>query len=53
MTAQRTRLVLWRHPQMGLVADHPDGTREWHVSPARALQIVREWARDQTAPRPG
>jgi hypothetical protein len=44
---RRTRLVLWRHPKMGLVADLPDGTREWHVTPDRALEIVRAWAKEQ------
>ena len=50
MTARRTRLVLWRHPKLGIVADMPDGTREWSVTPARAVELVRQWVREQSAP---
>lgn len=41
--AEKTRIVLWRHPRMGLMIDLPDGTRKSSVSPKTIKKMVSQW----------
>lgn len=44
--AEKTRLVLWRHPKMGLMADLPDGTRQSSLDVVTIRKLVERWLRD-------
>ena len=50
-TARGSKLVLWRHPVLGMVADFGGRAREWGLTEARALEIVREWVSRQPPAR--
>lgn len=49
MNAKGSKIVLWRHPALGMVADVAGREREWGLTETRAVEIVREWA---SAPPP-
>ena len=47
--AEKTRLVLWRHPRMGLMADLPDGTRKSSLDQRTVREIFAKWLKDHSS----